>query len=95
MTFNNQELQLQVFFPNLDAPLGEPVNFTVNEEIEFSVPFSETSEIEDSFGSGYIIDIADDSILFQTVASPFENLTYNSGDFNGFVFTDVSVTIPG
>ncbi|MEO1005698.1 MAG: hypothetical protein AAFW67_07565, partial [Cyanobacteria bacterium J06638_38] len=36
----------------------------------------------------------DSSILLQTVAAPLEDPLYNSADFNGYVFTDLSGAIP-
>ena len=93
MTFRNQQIQLQAFFPDLETPLAEPLVGTVNEGVEFSLTSSEIDS-DETFTPGYNIDLSDNSIVLETVEAPVENPLYQEGDFNGFIFSDVSNEIP-
>lgn len=80
MTFENQDIQLQTFFPNLETPLGETFVATVNEDVEFSLTSSEINPEDNGFDPGYNIDITENSIIFETVEAPLDSPLYNSAD---------------
>lgn len=93
MTFENQDIQLEIFFPYLESSVGETSVTKVTDDIEFSLISSETNP-DDTFTPGYNIDISDNSTVFQTVEAPLNSPLYNNAEFNGFVLSDVSESIP-
>ncbi|MEM7592101.1 MAG: RHS repeat-associated core domain-containing protein, partial [Cyanobacteria bacterium P01_A01_bin.83] len=93
MSFENQEIELNLFFPDLETSLGESVTATVEEGVEFNADASELFA-DDTFEPGYNIDISSNSILFTTADAPIEDPLYVGSEFNGFVLTDVSGEIP-
>ena len=92
MAFENKDVQLEFFSPNLETSLSEPIVVTVGDGIE------STDSIEldanNMFAPEYSIDITNSSIVYQTNAASTENPSFSSGDFNGVILSDVSNSIP-
>lgn len=93
------EIQLQVFAPDLESPITEPLISTVrilDEYTELSTLESDTSDfslvdmnIDIDFGAGTI----PGRISFEVDENEVSG-SFTSGDFNGYVFTDVFDEIP-
>ena len=93
MTFENQDVQIEFFSPNLETSLGESIVVTVGDGVETTT--SSKVDADDNFGSGYSIDITENSITYETSNDvPVEDPVFNSGEFNGVVFSDADDTIP-
>ena len=89
--FEGKEIQLETFSPNKNNPILNKLVATVGEGFEF------TDLDEQGLSGGNIIDIQIDfsanSIIFDfSESSPYTRV--RSANFNGYVFTDVSGTIP-
>ncbi|MEM9927933.1 MAG: SdrD B-like domain-containing protein, partial [Cyanobacteria bacterium P01_D01_bin.50] len=90
--FEGKEIQLETFSPNRETPSSNKLVDTVGEGFEF------TDLLGDQLLSGgnrvdIRIDFSANSILFDfSESSPYTRTS--SGTFNGYVFTDVSGTIP-
>jgi RHS repeat-associated protein len=94
VNFTGADIQLQYFFPTLDAPARETLIATVNDDVEFSLSSFDDNPSDNDFESGYTIDITSNSILYQSVEAPVEDPFYVSAEFNGLVFTDATDTLP-
>jgi len=90
------EIQLQAFSPNLETPISEAVTTTIGDDVEFSALPS--IELPGETLVDVNIDITQEgegiaSIFFEV--DPNETFTtFASGEFNGYVFTDISDQIP-
>ena len=90
------EIQLQAFLPNLETPISEAVITTIGDDVEFSALPS--IELPGETLVDVNIDITQEgegigSIFFEV--DPNETFTtFASGEFNGYVFTDISDQIP-
>ena len=90
------EIQLQAFSPNLETPISEAVTATIGDGVEFGALPS--IELPGETLVDVNIDITQEgegigSIFFEV--DPNETFTsFASGEFNGYVFTDISEQIP-
>ena len=94
--FAGSEVQIQTFYPNLQTSLGEASIAIVGDGIEFSSPAYDATpnDNNDDLTPGYSIDITENSIIYETTDASLDTYSFASGNFNGFVFSDVSGTIP-
>ena len=86
--FTGAEVELQIFYPDLQSPLTEPLTVTVSDEVEvISSDFNVGNLIEQS------LDIRSNSIVYEVGPSAgFGNAS--SGSFNGYVINDVFDRLP-
>ncbi len=97
--FEGSEIQLQVFAPTRDEAAGEPLTSTVGDGVEFDnelppsdIPGDELSVVDvniDISGGG-----AGEGSIFFEVDEEQTPGNYVPGEFNGFVFTDISGELP-
>lgn len=94
--FIGADIQLERFFPNLDTLVEDATIATVGNGVEFNRASSDSDPTTPGFVGGYNIDITRNSIVYETVPSPTNSPTsnFNDADFNGFLFTDISNTLP-
>ena len=79
MTFENQDVQIEFFSPNLETFSGEQRVVTVGDGVETSVASTEPNE-DNIFSAGYNIDITDSSIIYESIplTPKDDNLTIES-----------------
>ncbi|WP_424098393.1 hypothetical protein [Moorena producens] len=82
----------EYFFPNLDATLIENSIATVGDGVEFN--HASGSLNNGIFQPGHNIDLSENSILYTAVQAPVRNPIFINANFNGYVFTDISDTLP-
>ena len=86
--FTGAEVELQIFYPDLQSPLTEPLTVTVSDEVEvISSDFNVGNLIEQS------LDIRSNSIVYE-VGSSAGSGNASSGSFNGYVLNDVFDILP-
>ena len=88
--FIGSEIQLEIDSPNQGTPLIEPVTATVDDSVEFMSPYSAAA------GASVVphqFDISSSSIRYQIDPSTSSS-QFGSGSFNGYIFTDISDTLP-
>jgi hypothetical protein len=97
--FEGSEIQLQVFAPTRDEAGGEPLTSTVGDGVEFDnelppsdIPGDELSVVDvnvDISGGG-----AGEGSIFFEVDEDQTPGSFVPGEFNGYVFTDISGELP-
>ncbi|NEQ86710.1 MAG: hypothetical protein F6K26_43645, partial [Moorea sp. SIO2I5] len=85
------EIELQIFSPNLQNPISDPLQVTVSDDVEVL-----SSNIV-SRGNSRIVkhsfDISSDSIFYEVSPSAGSG-RFSRGSFNGYVFNDVFDVLP-
>ena len=97
--FEGGEIQVQIFAPDLESPTSDPITAVVSDGIEFDDDLPPSDNPGDNlFPANVDIDLAggvagEGSIFFEVDEDQTPD-TFISGDFNGYVFTDISGNLP-
>ena len=94
VNFIGAEIQFEKLFPSLDSSPRETEIVIVGDGVEFSLASFDSDPTTSGFSGGYSINITETSIIYEAVETPVDNPRYNDADFNGFLFTDISNTLP-
>jgi hypothetical protein len=94
--FIGADIQLESLFPDLNTVSGGPVTARIGDSTEFILDAYDPTpnDDDDNLVPGYQIDFNESSILYTTGDIPAGDTAFQSADFNGFLFTDVSGRIP-
>ncbi|NEP53422.1 MAG: hypothetical protein F6K65_33355, partial [Moorea sp. SIO3C2] len=90
--FIGAEIELEYLFPNLDATPIENSIATVGDGVEFNRASGPLNN--GRFQPGHSIDFSENSILYTAVQAPVSRPRFINANFNGYVFTDISDTLP-
>jgi len=89
--FIGSEIQLEIFSPNFQTPIIDPVSAIVGDDIEFSTPYPGQSNLIVEA----TIDLSDNTVAYQISDQVSPGLfSFASGSFNGYVLTDLLGTLP-
>ena len=97
--FEGAEIQVQIFAPDLESPTSDPITAVVNDGIEFDDDLPPSDNPGDNlFPANVDIDltggIAGEGSISFTVDEDQTPDSFIPGDFNGYVFTDISGDLP-
>lgn len=90
--FNGSYIQLQLFTPVFELEPAVDLIAIVDEGIEFNVPRFDPDPNDNEAVVGFIVDIVDNSIIYQ-INQDFPS-TFLDGDYDGYVFTDIFGLLP-
>ena len=92
------EIQLEQFAPNLETLVTEPLTAVIGDDVEFSFGEIESGDITGTETGNSQIDIISGALgqasIIYEVGSFQPETTFDAGEFNGLVFSDLTGDLP-
>ncbi|NEO61850.1 MAG: hypothetical protein F6J98_16005 [Moorea sp. SIO4G2] len=95
--FVGAEIEMATVSPSRNYPPLETRIATVDNNVEFIRATTDSDPTDGFYEGGYNVNISENSILYTAASVPRQissNPRFTSREFNGYVFTDISDTLP-
>ncbi|NES85273.1 MAG: hypothetical protein F6K10_29820, partial [Moorea sp. SIO2B7] len=95
--FVGAEIEMATVSPSRNYPPLETSIATVDNNVEFIRATTDSDPTDGFYDGGYTVEISENSIVYTAAPVPPQissNPRFTSREFNGYVFTDISDTLP-